>query len=327
MSEGRQLSIESELLLYEIRERGAALIEHGLSDVVIETCIDAYTEFTSNLPDPEPETMDAMLPDVPEHELAHRLDDLDRSRDKQKEWHKYRTNIPWIAKPGGYTNRSFQTKALEITRNITFGDDPKEYYHYFPGGKPVVERQHRDNNWGPIPQEYYRLDTAFLAIHTAGRLLTEQVLSQIEDVHPEVRKIITPQAIADSPVRLLFYHQSESEELGAGHYDKGMLTFQIAESHEGLRIAKDDNSPLEMVRRAPHLAAFFPSSGLGSNEMGEYPNSPFSPGWHDIIKSSQLNEGRTMSDKTAAVCARWAIIFFTGRENFIVPDKALTHNR
>jgi hypothetical protein len=323
MSSARQLSMESSALAYEIQQRGAAMMDHGLSMYQIDTLIDAYTNFTSRFDDPEPETMDAMLPDASPELLAKQLDDLDRSQDNQQTWHKYRTNIPWVAKPGGYTNRIFQAAAIEKTRGIVLEEDPKEFYHFSPGMKQVVKDQHSEYNWGKIPNEFSVLDTSFLAIHTAGRLLTEKTLSIIEDIHPEVRRLVTPESISTSPVRLLFYHKDQAEELGAGHYDKSVLTFQIAESHEGLRIAKDKESPLEMVRRPSETAAMFPSWGL----QKEFPETPFTPGWHDITKSDVLNEGRNMPEKTAALCARWALIFFVNEANFVQPDKAITHHR
>lgn len=318
-----QLSFESTNLTYEIKQRGAAMLEHGISSGAIDTLIGSYTEFTTRYPDPEPVTMDTMLPDSPPELLSKQLDDIDRSKDKQSEWHKYRTNIPWIAKPNGYTNRAFQSRALLETRGIDLHEDPKEFYHYSPAGKNVVEEQHQEYGWGKPPQEFYRLDTAFSAIHTAGRLLTEKVLSIVEDIHPEIRKIMTPQSTSTSPVRLLFYHHGQQNELGAAHYDKSTFTFQIAESHEGLRIAKDSVSPLEIVRRPSNMAAFFPSQAL----QDEYPDTPLTPGWHDIIKSEALNDGRFMNEATSQACARWAIIFFVNRVNFVQPDKARTHHR
>ncbi len=323
MSKGRQLSFENPRLLREIKERGAAEFEHNISVDQIDDLIDCYTRFTTNWGDPEPETMDAMLPDAPIETLAKQLDDLDRSKDKQKNWHKYRTNAPWIAKPVGYTNRYFQSQALQITRGINLPEDDKEFFHYTPGMKDVVERQHEQYGWGKPPQEFYMLCNAFIRVHTASRKLTEKILSVVEDTHPNIRQLVTPSSTLTSPVRLVGYHRGDQQELGAGHYDKSVFTFQLAESHEGLRIAKDNNSPLEIVRRESDKAVFFPSKSLKDN----YPDTPFTPGWHDIIKSETLNHGRHMSEATRAVFGRWALIFFVNEENFVQHDKSLTHHR
>lgn len=327
MSEGRQLSLESTGLIHEIKERGAAMMEHDIPSDIIDNLIDRYTIFTSQLPDPDPETMDAMLPDLPETDLAEALDDIERSADKQEEWHKYRTNHEWVAKPGGYTNRKFQTDALLKTRGIFLPEDDKEFYHFAPDGIGVMDANHKKYDWGPIPQEVRMLNSAFYAIHKAGEEIAKRTLSIIEDVHPDIHDLVTPESLHDSPVRLLFYHPGQNETLGAGHYDKSVLTFQIAESHEGLRIAKNADSPLEMVRRPADKAVFFPSGTLSGEKIGKYPDSPFQPGWHDIIGSETLNQGRHMPEGTRAVCARWAIIFFVNRANYVQPDKALTHTR
>ncbi len=327
MSTGRRLSLESTALLKEINKRGAAMMEHNIPSDIIDNLIDRYTIFTSQFPDPEPKTMDAMLPDLPEDELAKALDDLDRNADTQNEWHKYRTNHDWIAKPGGYTNRKFQSDVILETRGIFLPEDDKEYYHYSPGGKKEMQKNHANNNWGALPQEVTMLDAAFERIHTAGMVIARKTLEIIEDVHPDISQLVTPESLLTSPVRLLFYHPGQTKTLGAGHYDKSILTIQIAESHEGLRIATNKNSPLEIVRRPADMAVLFPSGSLSDEKIGEYPNSPFRPGWHDIIGSETLNEGRHMPESTQAVCARWAIIFFANRTNYVQPDKAIMHTR
>lgn len=320
----RQLSLDNQGFINELLERGSAEIEHGISSDEIDNLINSYTSFTTRYPNPAPSTMDAMLPDGNDPEvLEKQLDDLDRSQDRESEWHKYRTNIPWVAKPMGFTDRSFQVSALARARGVRLDDDPKEYYHYAPAAQELREQIHKDNDLGAMPQEVYMLERAFFRIHNASRLMTEKALSAIEDLHPQIRTIITPKSIAESPVRLLFYHPDQSPNLGAGHYDKSAITFQIAESHEGLRLAKDKDSTLEMVRRKADKAVVFPSDALRE----EIPDTLLTPGWHDIIESDQLNSGRNLPPKAIEVCSRWAIIFFANRAEFVQPDKARMHQR
>jgi hypothetical protein len=323
MSEGRQLTIDGTALLHDIRERGMTLMDHGIPDERVDELIATYTSFTLNHPDPSPSTMDAMLPRSEPDELAHQLDDLDRSQDTQSEWHKYRTNHDWVGKPGGYSNRTTQVDALKRARGVELGDDPKEFYHYSPGGMAAIERQHKDFDWGKVPSEVYDLHSAFQPIHAAGMLIMRKTLALVEETHPEIKDIVNAQSLLGSPVRLLFYHPDQGSQLGAAHYDKSTMTIQFAESHKGLRIAASPEHELEVVERPPEKCAVFASKGL----ITAIPDTPYKPGWHDIIQISDLNEGRTLDPRTAEVCARWAIIFFSNSANYVQPPKHETHTR
>lgn len=340
-----QQTIEGALLLQEINERGYAEFEHGISADEIDVVINRYADFTLSYPNPEPDTMARMLPDHPSpldivndkyfdnldnfstgKWMAHNLDVLKRENDNQNQWHKYRTNVENIGKPDGYSNRIYQQEALRLSRGIILDppEDPKEFFHFTPMWFAKMARNHEEYNWGSIPPEVSSLKSAFGSIHKKAANLIIKICSLIEETHPEIRKIVTPESLNSSPVRLLFYHPSAKEQLGAGHYDKGICTLQLAESHQGLRIAVNDHSPLLNVIRDADKAAFFACISL-KEQLGE--DTPFQPAWHDIIKMKELNQGRHIPDKAKEICGRYALIFFVNGVNFRNIDKSLTHSR
>ena len=321
---GSQLSLEGQSLLYDIQQRGSSEFEHGIDPEYIDVLLDRHLDFTIAHPDPYPETMSAMLPTSSDM-MDKKLDVLDRSKDTQKEWHKYRSNAVGIGKPNGYTNRTFQERALLEARGLVIPrEDPKEFYHYTPRHYADIVRNHEMYEWGPLPPELIQLDRAFAPIHTKASELMRKVLSLIEEVHPEVGKLVTRESLLTSPLRSLLYHPDDNPQLGGGHYDKSLATAQIAESHLGLRIAKDEDSPLELVRRDGDKAAVFVSQGL-ERAIG---TSEFPPAWHDIVSHTELNSGRTWpAQKAAGVCLRFALIYFVNSAEYIDPDKSETHTR
>jgi hypothetical protein len=324
MSRGTQGTFEALQLETEIEQRGYSEFRHNIPDEQIENLVERYADFTLNLPDPEFSTMDAMLP-TENLGIQWRLDELDRSRDDQEEWHKYRTNTVGIGKPDGYTNRSFQERALRYSRGLSLPpEDPKEFYHFTPRHWAKMSNNHAEYSWGHRPSEVQGLEEAFRPIHQSASKLILKVAGIIEDVHPEIRRFFSTESLANSPVRLLFYHPSQNLHLGAGHYDKASLTIQIAESHEGLRVASDKDAELLPVVRPNDIAVVFPGDGL-ARRFG--PETPFRPGWHDIAKIDRLNSGRSVPPKAAEVCARWALIFFANGENFRNPNKSSMHTR
>jgi len=321
-----QQTIEGWQLVRDIEERGYAEFEHHISPDTIDNLINRYANFTLSHPDPLPSTMNAMLPDSDDAtDMSHRLDELDRSADTQDEWHKYRTNTQQVGKPDGYTNRSFQEKALKQARGLILPpEDPKEFYHFTPRHYGAMSRNHQEYDWGSIPSEVSDLNNAFAAIHAKASELIVRICGIVEETHPEIRKFVTAESLRTSPIRLLFYHPSNGDSLGAGHYDKGAMTLQLAESHRGLRVAPGNEAPLEEVVRTAENAAFFPGTAIDEHHT---PGSPYQPGWHDIVKTDILNDGRSIPSKASEVCARWAIIFFANYENFRQPNKADTHTR
>ncbi len=339
-------TIDGFLLEDEIRNRGYAEFDHHIPGDAIDGLVEDYADLTLTHPDPLPSTIDAMLPSAPSAEdlenskfqsggheshfvtgkwMAKKLDELDRSADKQAEWHKYRTNTPQIGKPDGYSNRSYQQCILRQTRGIILDpvEDSKEFYHFTPGHYAEMARIHRELGWGPIPPEVARLNTSFASIHTKAVELMIRICSLIEETHPEINNIVTPASLRTSPVRLLFYHPSDNTQLAAPHYDKGLGTLQLAESHEGLRVAPDKERPLEQVIRSADRAVYFSAHGFEETIQ----DTPFQPAWHDVLSIDRLNDGREIPPKAIEVCGRYAIIFFTNKIGFKDPDKDLMHNR
>lgn len=320
-----QLSLGGEVLRHDMHERGYNELQHGIPSDQIDHLVETYASFTLNHPDPLPSTMDAMLPDSPLHQLKKQLDELDRSQDTQDEWHKFRTNTPGIGKPNGYSSRSAQIAVLRRARGIDlFDEEPKEFYHYTPHHYADVTRAHKDYGWSDPPIEVRQLNNAFAPIHKRASELIMKIAGLIEETHPEARNIFDVESLRNSPVRLVFYPPHTSDLLGAGHYDKSTLTIQIAESHEGLRVAPNKDTPLQLVRRDADSAVIFPGTDL-ANKLDD--NTVYQPGWHDIIRLNTPNKGRGMPIRAIEVCARWALIFFANGSNFVNPDKLLTHTR
>lgn len=328
-----QTTFEGERLLREITERGYYELEHGIPAEEMQEAVQSYADFTTEYPDPDYQTMSDMLPQdlvVDEHGNCKQLDDLIRSNDKQDEWHKYRSNTDGVGKPNGYTNRSHQADSLLKIRGIEVVEDPKEYFHYTPQWLPKVRLNHASFDWGNVPQALLDVDKAFHTIHRKAATIITQTASLIEEVHPEITGFFDRKSLASSPIRLLFYHAPvlpdlpASTQLGAGHYDKGALTVQLAESHLGIRVAPDSDSNLELIKRDATTAILFPGSSMKANFGSD---TPFQPGWHDIIKDTRLNEGRFIPEIAQGVCTRWAMIFFANGKGFKNPDKALMHRR
>lgn len=313
----------------EISERGYAELEHGISPEHFSYLTETYFKFSIEHPDPEPATMDAMLPDTPgDITKSNWLDELDRSQDTQAEWHKYRTNTESPAKPNGYTNRTFQEQALAETRDIIIGEDPKEFYHWMPGHQSHILANHQKYGWGALPPELTELTQAFGAIHTQARVLMRKVCRTLEDTHPNLTQIITPNALKASPLRLIGYHHSDKPYLGEDHYDKSWLTLQAGESHQGLLVARDSSSPLELVDRPADKGVVFMGKCLSDPEIGQYPDSPYGPGWHGIKNIDTPNQGQCpIPDFAKERFQRWALIFFAGNVEYAIPDKSGTHVR
>ncbi len=324
--EQKEYSPEAGKFNYEIQQRGYSVLEHNIPNDMIEELVYRYADFTLNHPDPSYQTMSDML-SVRNIEIDKKLDLLNKSKDKEITWHKYRTNVEGIGKPDGYTNRSLQEKALLEIRGVVIPpEDPKEFIHYTPGMLYKIRQEHKEFKWGSVPQEVIDLDKAFLPIHELSRMLILKTCALIEETYPDVGKYVTKKSLLTSPNRLIFYHKVDNKKLmlGGEHYDKSFLTVQPAESHLGLRIAKNEDSDLEDVVRGTEYAAVF----FGKSFEDAYGiDSVYTPGWHDIYKTNIPNEGRFIPKIAENICARWALIFFANRTNFVNPDKARMHKR
>lgn len=201
-----QLSFGGDLLQTELVERGYSLVEHGISDDAIDALIQSYANFTDNLDDPSLEIMYAMIKD------PNKLDDLAYENDTAKDFHKYRTTHPYVFKPGGYSNRSLQTRALREVGGLELADDPKEFYHFLPNGLPIIEQRHREYGWKPVPPEVTDLHSKFTVIHQMGMRAVQDIFARMEEHHPELlSKVVTRQDLDNSPIRLVVYHPGQAE--------------------------------------------------------------------------------------------------------------------
>lgn len=323
-----QLSFEGLAMQEDLKTRGYTLIDHHIPDDAIDELVATYAEFTDNHPTPEPAT----VVDIIEYREKKRLDDLARHKDTQKEWHKYRTNHPFIFKPGGYTNRSLQADSLRAHGLQVWDEkkqqyeylieDPKEFYHFLPSGLTLINQQHKEFEWGHVPPEVENLHSKFATIHNIASKAVTQTLGTFEDIYPDIHQILTPKDLNNSPLRLLFYHPGQGDELAGGHYDKDIFTWQLAESHEGLRVGNPTSGEMQNIIRDPEKAAVFMGNLITLEHI--HPESPIQPGWHDVINVDRANKGRTLHGQNVA---RWALIYFTNSVLAGEVDKGLTHDR
>jgi hypothetical protein len=285
-------------LQLQIEQQGYALLEHNIPSDAIDDMVAAYAEFTDNHPDPETATMDAMISNTKD------LDKLHFTVDQQKEWHKYRTNVPFFAKPNGYTNRSFQAQVLSKHRNLDIKEDPKEYFHYAPGMREKLTDRHERFGWGPMPPEVERLLGRMHVIHYMAKQAISKFYASLEGMNPGLAQFVTPKDLDISPVRGLFYHKGQGEILAGGHHDRGLGTLQIAESHLGLRVRDPQTNAMIEINRDPQYGVAFPAVKWKQ----ALPDTTLRSLWHDVINIEQECPDRHLHGRNIA---RWAIIFFT----------------
>jgi hypothetical protein len=326
-----QATLEGSVLRTNISEQAYALVEHGISSDLIDELVNAYATFTDSeeYSTPDLETINSML-NTFDKEGEIDLDVLDYHRDTNFEWHKYKTNHPQHAKPGGYTNRSLQVEALRaFGRDISpktglpLEDDPKEFYHYHPDGTEVMSNIHKKYGWGSIPPEVLELHARFSPIHQLARQAITETFRILEDDCPElINKYVRPEDLDNSPLRLIFYHDGQGDVLAAEHRDKSTMTMQIAESHMGLRVRNPETREMQLVRRSAKEGVLFP--GLLYPTMHKEVGTALPPTYHDVINLDESNDSRALHGRN---CARWALIWFTNAELFRIPEKHETHHK
>jgi hypothetical protein len=314
-----QQTLEGSFLRESIIEQGYGLVSHSIPDNVIYEAIEAYDTLTTNYPDPEYSTMDQMITD------PLKLDVLDFTKDKQKEWNRYRTNHKQLAKPGGYTSRSLQVATLQhsgrdlMPDGSRIEDDPKEYYHFHPGGILDIERNHKEFGWGSVPPEVGILQLKGTLLHKMARSAIAASFKLLEEGNPElINTLVKPSDLMSSPVRLNWYHLDQAEFLAGYHQDKGVFTMQIAESHMGLRVRSPTTNKMEIVNRHGDMAVVFPGIAWDDN----FKDSPLRPAPHDVINMPDLNPDRYLRARN---CARWSLIFFTNVPGCEFIQKSDTH--
>lgn len=309
----KQLTFDGQNMHESLANHGYALIPHNIPVDHFEELETLYEAFRA-LPDPEPETLDAMILD------PDNLDRLDFTKDKQKEWHKYRTNVPRGAKPDGLTNRSLQVHALSSQRGIEIQDDPKEFYHFTPPLRVDLEKRHKEFGWGLIPTEVNKLNDHLLTIHNIAKKVMISVFANLEEnLGPLMDKWITAPDFNLSPLRWLAYHKGQGEVMAEPHVDKGWFTAQLGESHEGLWVKNPKSGEWQQVKRQAEYAVVFPSWAFEQSHA----DSDIKATDHKVTNIPKLNEGRTIHSEDVV---RNALIWFQHCDKAgFASDKVLTH--
>ncbi len=209
-----QTTLEGFETFERLKNDAYLLVDHGISEEEIEDGMTAYANFSENLPDPSLEVINQMMPGIDEYTIGSKqLDDYDYSKDTQKFWHKYRTSFPEWEKPGGYSNRSLQTRALihagrkildeKTSTLITPTEDPKEFYQFHPNtiSLEAMRKMHEEFEWGHIPTEVTVLHGKLAVIHAKAR----------EATTPEDHEYLDAEQIAINAAR---------KELGVGEFQE-----------------------------------------------------------------------------------------------------------
>lgn len=100
------------------------------------------------------------------------------------------------------------------------------------------------------------------------------------------------------------------EQIARAHYDRGAITFAIAESAPGLRIGKDEENLQPVVYDRENLI-FMPALALQ-----EYVDGQFPPAWHDVVRAA---------DNFSDDATRWALVFFAEPYHIRTLDNLETH--
>jgi hypothetical protein len=308
----------------EIERFGYAAVEHRVPTEAIDALQEAHADFTDNLPDPEPATLNDMMVSTKD------LDKLDFSQDTQKEWHKYRTNTPQVAKPDGYTNRFYQASVLQQFERPIFDkktelwvpaqEDPKEFFHYTPHMREIMQQRHEQHNWGPIPPEVQRLTSRMHTVHYLARQALGRVFANLETTHPELSRYVSPKDLEISPLRNLLYYKGQNNELAGAHHDRGIFTMQIADSHRGLRIRDPETGEMTLIETPPEVSPVFPALKWKK----AFPDSELRSLWHDVTDEPVACVDRHLHGRNIA---RWALIFFVNSRSIRdSTNKTATHS-
>ncbi len=324
-----QLSFDGNQTVGDLKSRleefGAVEFEQNISDYLVDQTIEAYADFTDNVPEATLETYNKMI--VAGNDSAWVCKRLDNPRRRfagvnsgDFEANKSMTNIYRPGKPAGYTNRSMQIRALRELRDMDVADDPKEFYHSDAWTTRDIQRQFAHYNWGAVPAEVNRLQQKLDVVHRLASTAMQGFLRNLEDIHPDLPKYVTPQDLQTSPIRINFYHPGQGTVLASKHSDKGFFTDQIAESHRGLRVMNPQSGEMQLIEREePSSGLFFPAWAF----QNSFPNSPFKAAEHDVIDDDRPNDKRKLYGKNVV---RWSMIFFVNSHLAgYAADRSLTH--
>lgn len=191
--------------------------------------------------------------------------------------------------------------------------DNKDIFHFGAQTRQIIEARIS----GKLPTEMKEFLDIAEEIFWAGQRSKKQAVDELDWFDTGLTKVMNPEVgTINDVLRFIAYHQNEGD-LAKGHFDRGVFTLAIGESHEGLQIAKGQNGlvldcnteymddleeSLQPVTHEEGQAKFM--LGAGWNRLPkEYRqgNHDLSLGWHSVV-----NSDKTVSEKIM----RWAIVMF-----------------
>lgn len=191
-----------------------------------------------------------------------------------------------------------------VRRDKSTGDgDTKEFVHFHPS----LFEECRDKSVLSTQIAKHFLEEADFIYRKAGSLCRD-VIASFEPHFPGIsEKCISSDGMPASAVlRFLKYEPAgKGNFLAHAHYDRGNMTFALAESAPGLRIGKN-NETLQPVEHHEHEAIFMPAF-----RFGDITDNTYLPAWHDVVQASK----KTYSHSAA----RWALVFFADTRDSVVP--------
>lgn len=191
--------------------------------------------------------------------------------------------------------------------------DNKDIFHFGVHTRQVTEARLS----GALPRDMKEFLDAAEEIFWAGERSKKRALEELDWLRTGLVGLMTPEGgTLNDVLRFIAYYPNDGR-LAKGHFDRGVCTLAIGESHEGLQITKGQNGfaldcsqaymdkleqDLEPVTHASGEAKFF--LGAGWNRLpDEYRqgNHDLPLGWHDVVESDKQVNDHVM---------RWAIVQF-----------------
>jgi hypothetical protein len=204
--------------------------------------------------------------------------------------------------------------------------DNKDIFHFGAQTRQVVESRLRGN----VPQAMSEFLAAAEHIYWAALRSKNRALEDLYHWQMGITDIMSPElSHLNDVLRFIAYYPNPGN-LAKGHFDRGVSTLAIGESHAGLRLAAGQNGAefdcseqymhklelsLKPVNHEFHEAKFF--LGAGWNRLPHQyrlGNTELPLGYHDVIANEE-----SVDD----VVKRWEIVMFSnphiGFEGYTVP--------
>lgn len=172
-------------------------------------------------------------------------------------------------------------------------DDNKEYFHYNRKFEQFLTPLLLDS-----PDICRRFVDVARNIYEKAEKCMKEKINELETSYPGLYDWVFPEnGNTNTTLRFLSYRTEEEGDFIAGeHYDKGVATLAIAESHPGLRIGKGKGD-LEEVSQREGQVIFFPSFLLY-----KFSAQDIFPSWHGVVQKKR--------SENEDVSSRWAIVMF-----------------